>query len=194
MTPRITSTTHARPPGGGGVVLLFAFNGLNFAILAMVAPGLARAAPGLARAVQESKWMTRRNCLWLALALAGCGKEPELPPDLFPESVSGAWHRVAVHDLAASDSPDPVPRNEIARLREAAYDGPGKLQARVYQLRSDAVGLELAQRWRPSSDTVFFDVGRYFVVIKWQSADRQALRDFVRDLETRLGTALRRKS
>ena len=131
--------------------------------------------------------------MWLALALSGCRKESELPPDLFPETVNGVWRRGEVHDLSASDAPDPVPRNEVERLREAAYQGPGKLQARVYQLRNAAAGTELAQRWRPSADTVFFDVDRYFVVVKWQAAERKALQEFLRDLETKLGARLKRK-
>jgi hypothetical protein len=51
------------------------------------------------------------------------------------------------------------------------------------------VGLDLAQRWRPSADTVFFQQGRYFVVVKWQQADRKALQEFVRELEKRLAAA-----
>lgn len=97
-----------------------------------------------------------------------------------------------MHDLPVSEAPDPVPRNEVERLREASYAGPGKLQARVYQLSSAAVGTLLAQRWRPSADTVFFEVGRYFVVVKWQAADRKALQAFVRDLEDRLTVATKR--
>jgi len=127
--------------------------------------------------------------MMLTLALSGCGKEAELPPDLFPETVASVWRRGETRDLAVSEAPDPVPRNEVERLREAAYDGPGKLQARVYQLRSAAVGQELSQRWRPSADTVFFDAGRYFVVVKWQAADRKALREFLKALQTKLRTS-----
>ena len=49
--------------------------------------------------------------------------------------------------------------------------------------------MDLAQRWRPSADTVFFYRGRYFVVVKWQQADRKALQEFVRELEKRLAAA-----
>ena len=133
--------------------------------------------------------MTRRVWLSMAALLAGCGGRSEMPSGLFPESAAGGWRRGAVRDLAASDSPDPVPRNEVELLRQADYDGPGKLQARVYQLRSAQVSSVLAQRWRPSADTVFFDVGRYFVVVKWQAADRKALQEFVREVETRLSAA-----
>lgn len=136
--------------------------------------------------MQESRRMTRRTWIVLALALTGCGKVAEIPPNVFPEAAAGGWHRTEMRDLPASDSPDPVPRNEVDRLRVASYEGPGKLQARVYELSSPAMGLDLTQRWRPSADTVFFPSGRFFVVVKWQSADRAALQAFMRELETRL--------
>jgi hypothetical protein len=46
--------------------------------------------------------------------------------------------------------------------------------------------VDLAQRWRPSADTVFFSRGAYFVVVKWQAADRSALQAFVRNVEKTL--------
>src|ERR1035438_4701839 len=49
-----------------------------------------------------------------------------------------------------------VPRTSVERLEVASYEGPGKLEARVYALTSPEVGVDLAQRWRPSADTVFF--------------------------------------
>jgi len=127
-----------------------------------------------------------RRYLWLAVVLSACGKEMPLPPDLFPPVAAGVWRRTALRDVPASEAPDPVPRTAVEHLRTAAYEGPGKLEARVYALTSSAVGLELTQRWRPSADTVFFYSGRYFVVIKWQEADRKALQEFVRELERKM--------
>lgn len=131
--------------------------------------------------------MTRRNCTWLALALAlaGCRSKPALPADVFPETADGGWRRTWVGDVP--DARDPVPRDAVDYSRAAAYKGPGTLDARVYQLSSPGVGLDLAQRWRPSADTVFFNQGVYFVVVKWQAADRQALEAFVRQMEAKLG-------
>jgi hypothetical protein len=80
-----------------------------------------------------------------------------------------------------------VPRSAINRLQIATYEGPGKLEARAYELDSPAVALDLSQRWRPSADTVFFYRDRYFVVVKWQEADRKALEAFVHELQSRLG-------
>ena len=61
-----------------------------------------------------------------------------------------------------------------------------KLQARAYELTGPAAGLDIAQRWRPAADTVFFWKQHWFVVIRWQEADRRALQEFTSALEKRL--------
>ena len=77
----------------------------------------------------------------------------------------------------------PVPQAVIERRRAASYEGPGKLDARVYQLSTPAVALDVVQRWHPAPDTVCFYAGRFFVVVKWESAERRALQEFVSALE-----------
>ena len=130
--------------------------------------------------------MTRRTWLGLAAMGAACQRKAPLP-DLFPASMPGGWKRTGLREIPASDAPDPVPRTAIDRLQVANYEGPGKLEARAYQLDSPGVALDLVQRWRPSADTVFFYRDEYFIVIKWQEADRKALKAFVDELEKRLG-------
>ena len=128
----------------------------------------------------------RRQWLLLALAASACRKAG-LPPKLLPETLAGVWHRTSLENPSVSDSPDPVPRSAVNQLQTASYEGPGKVQVRVYELESPAVALELVQRWRPSADTVFFHRDRYFVVLKWEDADRKALEALVAELEKRLG-------
>lgn len=134
--------------------------------------------------MQESDLMTRRDWTWIALALSACRNSPM--PDLLPETVAGVWRRVAVREMAPSESPDPVPRTAVRRLETAQYEGPGKLEARVYELSSSAVALDVAQRWHPSADTVIINQGQFLLVVKWQEADRQALRRFMEEMENRL--------
>ena len=98
---------------------------------------------------------------------------------------AGAWHRTSTVELASAAPPDAVPPTAIERIRTASYEGPGKLAARVYQLTSPAVALDVAQRWRPVPGTVFFYKDRFFVVVQWQTADRKALQEFVGALEKR---------
>jgi len=130
--------------------------------------------------------MRRRDWLWLSAGLVACGRSAP-PPNLFPSTVAGVWRRTEMREVSAGDAPDPVPRTVINRLQEASYQGPGKLEARIYELESPGVALDQVQRWRPSADTVFFYRDQYFVVIKWQDADRKALNAFVAELEKRLG-------
>ena len=130
--------------------------------------------------------MSSRSWLGLALVLCGCHTAAPLP-DLFPPSVAGVWRRTALANPPLSSTPDPVPRTAVNRLQTATYEGPGKLEARAYELDSPAVALDLVQRWRPSADTVFFYRDRFFVVVKWDQAERKSLEAFVRELETRLG-------
>ena len=138
--------------------------------------------------------MRRRSWLMTAAALAAaCRKPAALPLNIFPESAAGGWRRTDRRQLSASEAPDPVPRNEIESLLTASYEGPGKLDARLYVLGSGIVGLELSQRWKPSADTVFFSRGPYFVVVKWQTAERSALHAFVREVEKTLADAAPRK-
>jgi hypothetical protein len=132
--------------------------------------------------------MTRRWWMLAALALGTCGEKAELPRDLFPQSVGGVWNLAEAHDLGASEAPDPVPRNSVERIRAATYKaGDAEIQARVYLLSSADVGAALGTRWRPSADTVFLNHGLYFVVVKWQGADRKAVQEFVAELQKRLG-------
>ena len=134
--------------------------------------------------------MTRRYALTFAAlsAGAGCHTQPALAPGLLPET-SGPWRRTAQTDPPASDAPDAVPRPSVAGFRRASYEGPGSVEARVYLLASNAVALDVVQRWRSTPQTVFFNAGRFFAVVEWRDADRAALHAFVQDLERRLRAA-----
>jgi hypothetical protein len=103
-------------------------------------------------------------------------------PDIFTESI-GPWHRTSIGELQPSAASDTVPPAVIERIRAASYAGPGKLDARVYQLTSPTVALDVVQRWTPAPDTVFFYNDRFFVIIQWQTADRKSLHEFVSALQ-----------
>src|ERR1035437_5054140 len=126
--------------------------------------------------------MMRRAISPVLLALASCRRASAPMPDIFTETV-GAWHRTFASDLPPSSAPGPVPPAGVERIRAASYEGPGKLDARLYQLTSSAVALDVVQRWKPAPDTVFFYKDRFFVLVQWQTADRKALHEFVATLE-----------
>jgi hypothetical protein len=129
--------------------------------------------------------MTRRAVLGLLLGLCACRSGQPLP-EVFRDTVGGVWRRTALRDAGPSETPDPIPRTAVRRLRIAEYEGPGKLEARLYDLQSSGVALDLVQRWRPSADTIFFYEKNYFVVVKWRQAERAALQSFVHDVQSSL--------
>jgi hypothetical protein len=128
--------------------------------------------------------MRRRAVLALLIGCTACAKrEPAI--EVFPESLAG-WKRTSWREMSAAEAPDAVPKESVRRVQAAAYEGSGKLQARAYELTRQEIGLDIAQRWRPVPDTVFFWARSYFVVVTWQEAERKALQEFTRALEKRL--------
>ena len=80
--------THGSPALGTPVFLAWRPASLNFAIDPMVAPPFGGHVP-------QSKLMTRRTWVLLALAPAGCRKSAP-PVALFLESMDGGWRRAAL--------------------------------------------------------------------------------------------------
>jgi hypothetical protein len=108
-------------------------------------------------------------------------------PDAFPETLGG-WHRVGpVREIR--ERADEIPVRTVEATRAASYEGPGKLDARVYALATPAVALDVAQRWTPRPDTVFFYSDRFFVVVQWQTTDKKSLQAFLSALEKRFPAA-----
>ena len=123
--------------------------------------------------------MTRRFWVVPALISSACGQPARSAANLLPASVGGVWQRKSLHDI-------PPPKTTILRAFEADYEGAGRVTVDLYEAKVSGTAFEMTQHWRASADTVFFDKGRYFVVVKWERADRQALTAFVRGLQKEL--------
>jgi len=112
----------------------------------------------------------------LALAGSACGPPPRGAETLLPSRVAGVWQRQSLHAI-------PPPKATIQRAFEASYEGDGKLAVDLYEAKVSGTAFEMTQHWRAAPDTVVFDKGRYFVVVKWEQADRASLQGFVRALQ-----------
>ncbi len=64
-----------------------------------------------------------------------------------------------------------------------AYGGPGSVTVEVENVGAFEVGLNRTQRMRPEANMVFFNQGTYFVTVRWERADRDALRQLIRKLQ-----------
>jgi hypothetical protein len=123
--------------------------------------------------------MTRRFWLLPALAWSACKTSPRDEGTLLPATIAGAWQRKSLR-------PIPPPQPSVVRAFEAAYEGPGKLTVDLYEAKVSGTAFEMTQHWRAEANTVFFDKGTYFAVVKWEQTDRQALTQFVRELQKSL--------
>jgi len=124
--------------------------------------------------------MARHYWILAALALSACAGPPRDPESLLPPRVAGVWTRTSLRAI-------PPPKATVRRAFEAAYEGAGKLTVELYETKVSGTAFEMTQHWRPSPDTVFFDKGAYFVVVKWEQAGRQPLTAFVRAMQKNLG-------
>jgi hypothetical protein len=120
----------------------------------------------------------RRYWIVFALAWSACSQAPRGAESLLPANVGGVWQRKSLRDIP--------PKPGVVRAFEAEYEGAGRLSVDLYVAKVSGTAFEMTQHWRASANTVFFDKGRYFVVVKWPQADRQALTAFVRGLQKEL--------
>jgi hypothetical protein len=128
----------------------------------------------------------RRSVVLLLAMLAGCAPRPAAGPAL-PER-AGEWSRQSHREAPAGSAPEGIARFGLQKVELADYAAPGgeTLRAEAYQLASGAAGLELEQTWRREPNTVAFHVDRYFVILRYTSADRSLLNGFVREVQRHL--------
>jgi len=129
--------------------------------------------------------MTRRNWLLASTLLTACSKQPALP--VFPQTVADVWRLKETRELPVSSAPETITRASVRRVREGVYEGPGTVEATIFDLATSAAALDAVQRWKPSADTVVFYKDNFFAVVRWKNADRKALTAFVRAMEKNLG-------
>ncbi|MDQ6677747.1 MAG: hypothetical protein M3Z09_10680 [Acidobacteriota bacterium] len=121
----------------------------------------------------------------ISILLCSCASAPSGPPDL-PESASFGWQLKSMTQTKPEAAPETVRALGFMRSWRAEYGGPGVAHVDVYRLKSEAAGLEMTQRWRPSAQTVTIFNARYFVVVAWEGASRAAATALVGRIEKSL--------
>ncbi len=127
--------------------------------------------------------MTRRCLLLGSAAVVGCRRT--VPRENLLPAAIGPWKRTALETVPSPDT-SVIPQGGIRRVQRATYEGEGKVEVSLYELKSSAVALDAVQRWRPAADTVFFYRDDLFVVVRYESADRKAVNAFVAALDKHL--------
>jgi hypothetical protein len=109
------------------------------------------------------------------LFLGTCSSGPHAKPDI-PQSISPGWHLSSLEKSA----PD---------CWKAAYTGPGSADASLCWYASSASALDAVQHARAEAQTVQFQEGQYFVVVKWNNVAKTDLTALVRALQKALQPA-----
>ena len=125
--------------------------------------------------------MWRRVWILSVLFVTACGRKA--PPPEFAPTLAGVWQLKMTQSFPPGSAPEPIGRQGARAWWRASYAGPGSATVELYELASSAAGLDLVQRWRPVADTVVWYTPRYFVVVRWQSQDRNAVAEFIRALQ-----------
>ena len=108
----------------------------------------------------------------MIVALTSCSAGPAEAPDL-PQSVPPSWTRKAL----TRTSPD---------CWNAEYAGGGSAVASICHYSTEAVAFDAVQRSRAEANTVKFQEGKYFVLIKWTTASQTEITALVRAIQKSL--------
>ena len=111
--------------------------------------------------------MVRAALIALLLLLQSCASANKA--FVLPETAPGGWRLTQT-------------KHEGSKTL-GVYDGAGLVHVEAEDMGVQAVAFERVQRTRSQPDTIFFDKGNYFVTVRWEKADRDALRQLVRELQ-----------
>jgi len=125
--------------------------------------------------------MNRRCLLVVVFLFVACAQSPAAPT--FPPAVAGVWKLGRVQNFDATSAPEVIRKIGARGWWSAAYDGAGSATVEMYALPGPAAGLEMVQQWRPVADTVVWYTPRYFVVVRWRSAEPAAVKALIQELE-----------
>src|SRR5512134_3470488 len=130
--------------------------------------------------------MSRRDCLMLPVAAAGCGRSERPPDELLPISPGEGWTRTDARTAPPSEAPDNVRQLGPRRVMHARYSGPGDVEVTIYEMNSAVSAFELNQKWRVAENAVHFHHGPYLVVAESDDAGKPRLFAFAKLMEQHL--------
>ena len=130
--------------------------------------------------------MKRRWYSLLTIALVSCASAPR--PLVLPQTLASVWTLQSSHEEPAATAPEIVRAIGTRGWTAATYQGPGTVNLAIYRLTSEPGGLEMVQKWRAQANTVVFYTDRYFVVVKYEAADRAPVTALITTLQKFLST------
>jgi hypothetical protein len=119
-------------------------------------------------------WRRQTSLLFISLLSCECASGPPLKPDI-PDSVSPGWK---LSSLAKS--------NDSPNCWKADYEGAGNVEVKICWYKATASAFEAVQRTRTETQTVKFQVERYFVLVKWNNVPKTNLTALIRAIQKSL--------
>lgn len=123
--------------------------------------------------------------LLLACLLEACSSGPPAKPGI-PASISPGWK---LSSLDKSPPPAEVSADGSPECWKANYAAEGTAEVSIcwYKVRANA--FESVQRVRAEAQTVKFQEGQYFILVKWNNVPKASLTALVRGIEKALQPA-----
>ena len=131
-----------------------------------------------------------RFCLLVAAALAmfGCGNGQPARPEL-PSSISPGW---SLKSFAEAPAPPDIAAAGSPICWRANYEGQGTAEVWVCGYRGEAGALDAVQRAPAEAQTIKFQEGKNFVLVRWNGAPKAGIEALVREIQNALGIARKR--
>jgi hypothetical protein len=122
------------------------------------------------------------SLLFAGLLLGACASErPSKPP--IPASVSPGWKLASLEKAAL---PVGVPANGAPECWKANYSGAGAVNVWICWYRESGSAFDAVQRTVAQAQTVKFQEGQYFVLLRWNNTDKASLTALIRAIEKAL--------
>jgi hypothetical protein len=123
------------------------------------------------------------SLLLASVFLSACGGGGQARPDL-PESVSPGWK---LSSLAQTPAPAELPQSATPPVCwKAEYAGQGSAQMFVCRYGVEAAAFDAVQRVPAEAQAVKFQVGAWFVLVKWNGAAKTDLTALIRTVQKSL--------
>jgi hypothetical protein len=120
-----------------------------------------------------------------ALAMIGCGTSRPSKPEL-PSSISPGW---SLKSFVEAPAPPAIAAAGSPVCWKASYAGEGTADVWVCGFEAEAGALDAVQRAQAEAQTVKFQEGRNFVLVRWNGAPKAGIEALVRAIQKAPGIA-----
>ena len=127
-------------------------------------------------------WRRKFSLLLAAFALMACGARPPEKPDV-PASVSPGWK---LSSLEKSARPSEVAAQGEPQCWKASYSGSGQVDTWICWYNVSSAAFDAVQRTRAEAQTVKFQEGQWFVLLKWNNTSRTDVTALIRAVQKAL--------